>query len=84
MDYRKPGIVPIRFNFDGPDWDERQYITLSGKDVLGIVQAAFEELGPQSPELIAIKREVLKEVSEGKLAHALRAAIVGAGKSGRG
>ncbi|RNJ62443.1 MAG: hypothetical protein EDM03_13440 [Porphyrobacter sp. IPPAS B-1204] len=57
------------------------YMTLSRKDVLGIVQSAFDELGPDHPEFIAIKREVLAQVSDGKLAHALRAAIIGAGQA---
>ena len=57
------------------------YMTLSRKDVLGIVQSAFDEMGPNNPELVEIKRQVLSEVSEGKLAHALRSAIIGAGKA---
>lgn len=80
-EYGKPAITPIAFDFEkarlAPD---AASMTLSGKDVLGIVQSAFEELGPTSEGLIEVKREVLAEVAEGRPAHALRTAIMGAGK----
>jgi|GEM_PF-2790175 len=80
--YGRPAVLPITFQFEDAQLATTEtHIILSRKDVLGIVQAAFDELGLQSPELIAIKREVLEEVAEGKLAHALRTAIVGAGKA---
>ena len=81
-EYGKPAITPTAFDFDtaqlAPD---QTAITLSRKDVLGIVQSAFEELGPTSKELIAIKREVFAEIADGRPAHALRTAIVGAVKA---
>ncbi|WP_285711373.1 hypothetical protein [Erythrobacter oryzae] len=81
-EYAKPAITPIAFDFDtarlAPD---QTAITLSRKDVLGIVQSAFEELGPASEKLIAVKREVLAEVADGRPAHALRTAIVGAARA---
>jgi hypothetical protein len=83
-DIGKIAIVPLEFDFEGARLTEtKAYMTLSGKDVLGIVQSALSELAPsQDPQLIAIKRAVLEEVAQGKLAHALRTAIVGAGKRG--
>jgi hypothetical protein len=81
-EYGKPAITPIAFDFaTAPPASDAASITLSGKDVLGIVQSAFEDLGPTSERLIEVKREVLAEVARGRPAHALRTAIVGAGKS---
>lgn len=81
-DYSKGSLTLLGFDFDGSVLSRADaYLTLSRKDVLGIVQSACEELGADDPELIAIKRKVLAEVGEGKLAHALRTAIVGAGKA---
>lgn len=82
MDYKKPAIFPIDYDFDkAPQLGQTDaYMTLARKDVLGIVQSAFEELG-MHPDLIAIKREVLDEVVKGRLSHALRAAIIGAGQA---
>ncbi|WP_017664573.1 hypothetical protein [Porphyrobacter sp. AAP82] len=78
--YGKPAILPVAFDFEKARLDRTEpYMTLSRKDVLGIVQSAFDEFGPASERLVAVKREVLAEVAEGKLAHALRTAIVGAG-----
>lgn len=80
--YGKANLTRLGFDFEKSILARTQpYLTLSRKDVLGIVQSAFDELGADDPELIAIKRDVLSEVSEGKLAHALRTAIVGAGKA---
>lgn len=82
-DYRPPKLDNLGFDFENSILARAQaYLTLSRKDVLGIVQSAFEELGADDPELIAIKRQVLNDVGEGKLAHALRTAIVGAGRRG--
>jgi hypothetical protein len=83
MNYEKPGLHPITYDFDNaPQLGRTEaYITLSRKDVLGIVQSAFDELGPQNADLKAVKQMVLDEVAEGRLAHALRGAIVGAGKA---
>lgn len=81
-EYGKPVVRPIRFDFDvAPLVQAEAYMTLSRKDVLGIVQSAYDELGSQNPALVAIKRDVLSEVSEGKLAKALHTAILGAGKT---
>ena len=80
-EYGKPAITPIAFDFEKARLASgAAHMTLSGKDVLGIVQAAFEELGPTNERLIELKREVLAEVAGGRPDHALRTAIVGAGK----
>ncbi len=80
--YDKGNLTRLGFDFDDSILARADaYITLSRKDVLGIVQSAYDELGADDPELIAIKRQVLAEVCEGKLAHALRTAIIGAGKA---
>lgn len=82
-EYGKPTIVPVAFDFENsPKVSEQPVISLSGKDVLGIVQSAFDDLGPVNEQIVAVKRDVLAEVSDGKLAEALRTAIVGAGKAG--
>ncbi|MCZ8370242.1 MAG: hypothetical protein O9293_09805 [Porphyrobacter sp.] len=82
-EYCKPVIDSLAFDFDDVRLAPHQNsIALSGKDVLGIVQSALDELGAPTEEVIAVKREVLGQVSEGKLAQALRTAIVGAGKAG--
>ena len=82
-DYRKSNLTRLGFDFEKSILAPAEaYLTLSRKDVLGIVQSAYDELGTDDPELIAIKRQVLAEVGEGKLAHALRSAIVGAGRRG--
>lgn len=82
-DYGKPAITPLAFDFDrsrlAPD---QVTFTLSRKDVLAIVQSAFDELSPDCTKLVTVKREVLAEVADGRAAHALRAAIIGAGKAG--
>jgi hypothetical protein len=81
-EYRKPVIAPLAFDFDNSQLTaDQDSIALSGKDVLCIVHAALEEFGGATEEMIAVKREVLGQVSEGKLAQALRTAIVGAGKA---
>jgi hypothetical protein len=81
--YRKPSLGAIGFDFEAARLAQSETcLALTHKDVLGIVQSALDELGPQSPELIAIKREVFAEVVNGKLAHALRTAIIAAGKLG--
>lgn len=81
-EYGKPAITPVAFDFeDSPIPSGQSAITLSRMDVLGIVQSAFDDLGPTSERIIEVKREVLGEVADGKLAHALRTAIVGAGKA---
>lgn len=82
-EYGAPAIQPIGFDFETARLAPSQtHLPLSRIDVLGIVQAAFEEFGPATEKIIAVKSEVLNEVSDGKLAQALRTAIVGAGKSG--
>lgn len=82
-EYGKPAIAPVAFDFENSAIvSEQSAIALSRMDVLGIVQSAFDDLEPVSERIIAVKRDVLSEVSDGKLAHALRTAIVGAGKAG--
>jgi hypothetical protein len=81
-EYGKPAIAPLAFDFENADFAGAQtHLPVSGKDVLGIVQSAFEELGAANEGLIAVKRQVLAEVAEGRIAHALRTAIIGAGKA---
>lgn len=80
-EYANPAFAPIAFDFENSKLNSDQNgIVFSGKDVLGIVQAAFDEIGPLDGAMIAIKREVLAEVAAGRLAHALRTAIVGAAR----
>ncbi len=80
--YGEPAIVPVTFDFENANLtDAQSCMTLSRKDVLGIVQSAFDELGPATERLVEVKREVLRDVAEGRLAHALCAAIIGAGKA---
>jgi hypothetical protein len=85
MNYEQPGLRSLTYDFDNAPLLDRTeaYMTLSRKDVLGIVQSAFDEIGLQGSDLNAIKQAVLQDVAEGKLAHALRTAIVGAGKARR-
>ena len=81
-EYREPSIAPIWFDFDNAQLAPAEdHMALSRTDTLGIVLSAFSELAPAAERLNEVKREVLAEVSEGKLAHALRTAIVGAGKA---
>lgn len=81
--YAKPGLAPIDYDvYKGRLATDRTSLTLSGKDVLGLVQSALAELGPANDRIIAVKREVLEQVSEGRLAEALRTAIVGAARAG--
>lgn len=81
-EYSKPAIAPIGYDFDNLRLSPAEtYIELSRTDVLGIVQSAFDEFGPTTERLVEVKREVLAEVADGKLVHALRTAIVGAGKA---
>ena len=80
-EYRKPRLSPLSFNFhDQPASDPGTAITLSPMDVLGIVHAAFEAIDPDDPGLRIAKFKVLEEVATGRLAHALRDAIVAAGQ----
>ncbi len=80
-DYGKVTVVPLGFDFEASQrCGTFSHLALSPTDVLGIVQSAFDELGSNDPAFIAVKRQVLDAVSEGKLAEALRTAIVGAGK----
>ena len=80
-DYRSPRLDRLSFDFENSVLTRADaYLTLSRKDVLGIVQASFEELGSDDPVLIVAKQDVLEEVAQGKLAHALRTAIIGAGQ----
>jgi hypothetical protein len=81
-EYGKPTLAPIWFDFDNARLAPTEAcMALSRTDVLGIVQSALDEFGPATERLVEVKREVLNEVAEGKLAHALRTAIVGAGKA---
>ena len=81
-EYEKPALVSVAFDFENVRLAPGENtMALARKDVLGIVQSAFDELGPVNERIVTVKREVLAEVAEGKLAHALRTAIVGAGKA---
>lgn len=79
--YGNVGVAPLSFDYEA-SWQSGAlaHLVLSPKDVLGIVQSALDDLATAEPELIAVKRDVLEAVSEGKLAEALRTAIVGAGQ----
>jgi len=78
-EYRKTVLNPLGYDFEESILERCDpYLTLSRNDVLAIVQSAFEVLGDNDPHLIAIKQQVLTDVAEGKLAHALRTAITGA------
>lgn len=81
--YDTPRIVPLHYDFEGAPQLGRTdaYMTFSRKDVLAIVHSAFDEIAPQHPDLTAIKQNVLQEVADGRLAHAVRTAIVGAGRT---
>jgi hypothetical protein len=82
-EYRKPAIAPVAFDFEKSHVSrDETTIALSRLDVLGIVQSAFSEFEPGNGSMIAVKRKVVGEVSEGQLADALRTAIIGAGKMG--
>jgi hypothetical protein len=82
-DYGRGSLKRLEFDFEKSVLSRAEaHLILSRKDVLGIVQSAYDELGADDPELVAIKREVLAEVGDGKVAHALRTAIVGAGRRG--
>lgn len=82
-EYGKPALAPVAFDFETSRLEsEQNSITLSRKDVLGIVQSAFDDLGPVTDRIVAVKRDVLGEVADGNLAKALRTAIIGAGKAG--
>ena len=81
-DYRSPRLDRLGFDFENSVLTEGDTaLRLSRKHVLGIVQASYEELGSDDPALIVAKQDVLEEVAQGKLAHALRTAIIGAGQS---
>jgi len=80
-EYDRRGLEPITFDFAGSRSTDGSCLTLSQRDVLAIVQSAFDELGAKVPALIAVKRDVLDEVAKGRLADALRLAIIGAGRA---
>jgi hypothetical protein len=81
-EYREPAVTPICFDFDNAQLGQGEtHMALSRTDTLGIILSAFSELAPATERLNQVKRDVLTEVSEGKLGHALRTAIVGAGKA---
>lgn len=56
------------------------HLSLSYKEILGLVEDAFAEIRGDLPTKIEIKRQVLDHLSENNLALALYAAIVGASK----
>ncbi len=81
--YHRTALVQVEFDFEKARLAPNQtHLNLSRKDVLGIVQSAFAEIGPINDRMVAAKRDVLDEVAKGKLADALRTAIVGAGRAG--
>lgn len=82
--YDRQGAKPVEFDFEAGGRAGRDgALSLTGMDVLGIIQSAFDDLGAQNAQIIAVKREVLDLVADGQYAHAVRAAIVGAGKACR-
>lgn len=81
QDYRKQRLDRLGFEFeDAVTAKLDAHLTLSHKEVLGIVQASYDALGADDPQLIAAKRAVFEEVAQGKLARAIRTAIIAAGK----
>ena len=80
--YTSPKLSALEFDFDGgAPLDQKQArVELSGKDVLGIVQSAFDEIASDSRDLIDAKRAIFEQVAKGGLASALRAAIVAASR----
>lgn len=79
--YTGPALVSVGFDFETCQVESQTHLHLSSKDVLGIVQSAFGELGSHDLALTEVKREVLDQVADGRLAKALHTAIIGAGKS---
>ncbi|MBI1402355.1 MAG: hypothetical protein GC147_03985 [Porphyrobacter sp.] len=83
-DYARPRLASLEFDFTKAALTRADaFMTLSRKDVLAIVQAALRELETDEAERIAIMREVLDVVAAGRLADALRCAIVHAGRGAR-
>jgi hypothetical protein len=79
--YAAPAMVSVEFGFENCQVEGQAHLHLSGKDVLGIVQSAFGELGSHNLALTEVKGEVLDQVTDGRLAKALHTAIIGAGKA---
>jgi hypothetical protein len=83
-DYRKSALSRLDFDFEGSHLARHDaYLTLSRKDVLGIVQSALDELGWDETDVTAVKKQVFEEVADGALAQALRTAIIGVATMGR-
>lgn len=81
LPYGKPGIQALGYDPDANILNsDETHICLSRKDVLGIVERAFAEIGGDLSTKVQVKLEVLELVSDGKLAHALLTAIAGAAK----
>ena len=82
-EYDTPKLQPIAFDFDAaPPIPANAVLSLSHKDVLGIVHSALDALDSEDRALNAVRRSVLEHVAAGKLAEALREAIIGAGRRG--
>jgi hypothetical protein len=83
-DYRSPISCQLAYDFENaPIIPPGQCLSLSHKEVLAIVQSALDELGPPDAARLTLKRRVFEEVAEGRLAQALRTAILGANSARR-
>lgn len=76
--YSKPAMTRLAVD-DGvqPGGLPASPATLSAMDLLRVVQSALDELGlPMDGHVAELKRSVLEEVSAGRLANAMKLAIV--------
>jgi hypothetical protein len=79
--YEAPLLAPLAFDFERARLAPGETsISLTGRDVLAIVEVALAGTGKQGSQITALKREVLDAVAEGRLAEALRNSIIGAAK----
>lgn len=82
--YASPNLTKLAFDCgeDAPLDPTQTQILLSAKDVLALVQAAFDELAADGLDLRDAKREIFERVAKAELAQALRSAILAAGRVG--
>lgn len=82
--YRQPGLTKLAGRGEGLRSAFQPASTaLPAMDILRVVQSAFDELGvPRDRSLVELKLRVLEEVSAGRLANAVKLAIVAAGQRG--
>lgn len=83
--YAKPSLAPLTHEAAPLPADaDGVRDTLSGMEVLRVVQTAFDEPGlPRDAALAEVKLRILEEVSAGRLAEAMRLAILAAGERRR-